>query len=118
MTKPNGSDRFFSGTVTSMAHTELPKKMVEDRRFTHCPGAEINPACSSKVVILDGDMINYCCGNCWETVWATARQVPEDLPLHTHSIECGWRQERRINEPIVEGTFRINAAPTAPPTRL
>jgi hypothetical protein len=110
----NGSDRFFSGTVTSMANTELPKEMVEDRTFARCPGHQ----CESKVVIYDGDKVNYCCGPCWAATWAEVRQAPEDMPDKPHSTECVWRQERRKSEPVVEGTFTVIAASTPQPSRL
>lgn len=113
----NGSDRFFSGGITSMALTDLPVTPVEDRTFAACPGAEMS-GCESKVVIYGGDKVNYCCGPCWATVWATFRGEPADLPEKPHSTECVWRQDRRKGEPVVEGTFTVLAASTLPPSRL
>lgn len=119
MAKANGSDRFFSGEVTTMKLTGLPGGVpVEDRTFAGCPGESFNPDCFAKVVIHPGNKINYCCVPCWETTWAITREVFEDVPAKPHSTECVWRQERRKGEPVVEGTFTVASPSEVPGSRL
>lgn len=118
MGKPNGSDMFFSGAATYMPTqgTPLPVE-VDDREFTACPGQEANPDCVSKVVVVNGK-VSFCCVPCWEAVWAITRDAAEDMPEKPHSTECGWRQERRKDAPVVEGTFTLVTPSTVPAGRL
>jgi hypothetical protein len=109
---------FFSGAATYMPTNGTPLPVaVDDRDFAWCPGREVNPACDSKVVIVNGK-ISYCCVHCWETVWAITRQEADDIPVHTHSTECGWRQERRKDAGVVEGTFETVTLSQPPTGRL
>jgi hypothetical protein len=116
---PYGSDSFFERGAELMSKYDLPGgDPVEDRQFTWCPGRDTNPDCDSKVVVFPGDKVNFCCIPCWAAVWAITRDEPGDMPEKPHSTECVWRQERRNDEPVLEGTFTVMTSPVALPSRL
>ena len=71
--------------------------------FVMCPGD-----CESKVILHPGNVVNFCCHNCWRWYWdnGVMRTVPmgaNDQFLPRHSEKCQHRQLSRVNEPIVEG---------------
>lgn len=73
--------------------------------FTNCPGE-----CDSKVRVGEGNVISFCCHNCWRWHWESGvmNTVPYDnygAFLPHHSEQCSKRQMSRIHEPIKDGEF-------------
>ena len=87
-------------------------------RFANCPGED----CKSKVKIWPAEgmeEINFCCVPCFQYTWARLVDVDmEHWVPHEHSGQCRIRQMSRINEPVVEGEYRIHTPKITPPSRL
>jgi hypothetical protein len=82
--------------------------------FTDCPGQ-----CDAKVKVHDGNMVNFCCHNCWRWHWESG--VMNTVPytnygafLPRHSEQCEKRQMSRVHEPVVGGEFTLVVRDTDP----
>ena len=86
--------------------------------YTYCPGYQFRedtdrPHCLSLVKVQDGDVVDYCCVNCFETSWrpiedALWNREPRFVN-HGHSRQCVIRQHDRVGETAVaDREFGIN----------
>lgn len=85
--------------------------------FVMCPGD-----CNAKVILHPGNVVNFCCHNCWRWYWdnGVMRTVPQGAYsqiLARHTEQCDHRQLSRVNEPVVEGVdLNWNTRNTPPGT--
>lgn len=89
-------------------------------RYAKCPGLE----CQAKVKIIDlvpEPEVNFCCIPCWEFTWSSAYSEDDSVgPVRGHSSGCWDRQAARVDEPVVEGEFKVHtpSMKNMPPSRL
>lgn len=99
--------------------------------YAYCPGYQFRedlerPQCENLVKVCDGDAINYCCVNCFETSWtpindALWNREPEFVDSG-HSTQCGVRQyDRKYEVAVIDREFtimgRVPSGKDVPPVR-